>query len=131
MYGRIVMGLPADGFGASRRLPMCVASRHVALSVDAEFATDSQADQQAVLKLCGRGQSHPAHFLSRRLSFRFGCIIRNVVCVAEIIGKAQRFSGNAFLAEAAELVLEPDAAPCEFELDKSLSDQEAVNRGQY
>jgi len=51
MYGRTVMGLSADGFGASRRLPMCVASRHVALSVDAEFAADSQADQQAALQV--------------------------------------------------------------------------------
>jgi hypothetical protein len=124
------MGLSADGFGGSRRLPMFVASRHVALSVDAEFATDSQADQQAVLKFCGRGQSHPAHFVSRRLSFRFGCIIRNVVCVAEIISKAQRFSGYAFLAEVTELILEPHTTAREFELDESLSNQKAMNRSQ-
>ena len=68
--------------------------------------------------------------LSGGLSFRLGCTVHHVVCVAKIISKAQRFSGYAFLAEVTELVLEPHATAREFELDESLSNQKAMNRSQ-
>jgi hypothetical protein len=98
------------------------------LSNDAEWATKSEGCQSNGSLAAVDALKGP--ILSGGLSFRLGCTVHHVVRIAQIISKAQRFSGNAFFAEVTELILEPHATACEFKLDEPLSNQKAMNRSQ-